>query len=331
MSIISTDIGNGYTKGYDGVQTILMPSVVGPAVEISYRTDLAEGRDGRDLRIDQGGRSWFVGDLAVRQSPGAITLTARERDGELLRLLLLGALSRLQVPYGAGVQVVSGLPVAWYRPGDRKALAGALLGVHECVINGTPRMWNVVKCEIIPQVLGTLCREVLSPLGTPRATNVSSQTIGLVDIGTLTTNLAVIAPGFEYVEPLAASVEAGMGAVYALVARHVASTYDLELSPQAAETATLQRTMRVRGVYRELHQAVDGALAAVAGRILATMQALWGNAAGIDGIMVTGGGAHQLGERIAAVYSHAKVVEDPQAANAIGMYRYGRFRWPDVV
>jgi hypothetical protein len=47
-------------------------------------------------------------------------------------------------------------------------------------------------------------------------------------------------------------------------------------------------------------------------------------------VLVTGGGALALGERVARRYPHALVAPDADTANVRGFHRYGRRKWAGV-
>ncbi len=59
--------------------------------------------------------------------------------------------------------------------------------------------------------------------------------------------------------------------------------------------------------------------------VIAEATQLWNGGAGLDAILVTGGGAHLLGSRITAHFRHAQVVEEPVFANALGYWRFAQY------
>ncbi len=316
--VVGLDIGNGWTKAHDGARSVLLPSVAGPGIAISFRSGLATAPVD-DVAIEIDGRQWFAGELAVRQSPHPVTPRARDRSSEILRVLMLAALHRLDIRDGIGLRVVTGLPLAWYKPADIEQMRLALEGVHCCLINGRPREWRVEAVDVFPQPFGTLAYEVLRPGGDTR---LASSTVGIIDIGTLTTNLALFA-NLEYIEARSTSVEAGMGLAYSLVAREIAERWRVELSPQAAETATRKGSLQIRGELHILDGIAGRALAAVTDAILAPARQLWSDGGQVDRVPLTGGGAHPLASRLKAQFPQSVVVSQAQFANAIGFWLYG--------
>lgn len=319
MRTIGLDHGNGYCKAHDGATTVVFPSVAGPAVSITFRSRLQEPRAG-DLLIHTRGRGWFVGELALRQSPSPVAVRGQERDPEMLRVLMLGALYRLAVPNEERLRVITGLPVDWYHPAVIGPTKAALLGQHDCAINGEVRRWTVEACECYPQPFGTVAYEVLRAGGDG---TIAGHAVGVIDVGFGTTNLARF-DELEYVQVASASIEAGIGLACELVAREVAERYRVELGRAAAERALGTGIVEVAGRLHPIPEVRDRALATVEEAIAAAVGRLWGNARQLYAIKVTGGGGHVLGDRLARRYPQASTVPQPQVANAIGFWLYGR-------
>ena len=69
MEIIGIDIGFGFTKVTNGRQELVFKSVLGEATDIQFQEQVLEGVNGDDhLQAEIDGKSWFVGELAERQS-----------------------------------------------------------------------------------------------------------------------------------------------------------------------------------------------------------------------------------------------------------------------
>ncbi len=85
----------------------------------------------------------------------------------------------------------------------------------------------------------------------------------------------------------------------------------------------------VEGKFKEFGEWVDisdllaDVLPMLAEDIIGKASSLWGSGANLSSIIITGGGSRLIGEHIKAAFPHAKLVEDPVFANAIGYYRYG--------
>lgn len=318
MRTIAIDHGNGYLKASDGRARLLFPSVVGPAITIAFRSKLADQHP-EDVVVYSRGRSWFVGELAERHSPNPVPARGQDRDPELLRILTLGALHRLGVPAGERLRLIGGLPISWYHPAAIGALKAALAGRHECGVNGLALDWEVVGSEWYPQPFGALAYEVLRPGGDG---SIASRPVGVIDIGYGTTNLARF-DALEYLPAASTSIDAGVAAACELLAREVAERYRLDLGPREAQAALRTRVIEVAGHPKPVGELCDRALAVVEDAIAAAVTRLWGNTRQLYRIMLAGGGAHLLGERLLARYPHAQAVPEPQFANVVGFWLYG--------
>jgi hypothetical protein len=60
----------------------------------------------------------------------------------------------------------------------------------------------------------------------------------------------------------------------------------------------------------------------MAEQVLAEASRLWNGGATLDAILVSGGGALLMGPYITHHFRHARVVDDPIFANALGFWRF---------
>ncbi len=315
---VGLNIGNGYTKAHDGRGTVVFPSVVGPAVQLAFQSRLQE-QHVNDIILQTGERSWFVGELAIRQSPDPIPLRGRKRDKEMTRVLALTAFYRLGIPSNTALQIVTGLPIDWYQRGDRREMVEALTGDHRAIVNGEPYRWIVDSVEVFPEPFGTIAYEALRLGGDPQ---ILSKPVAVVDIGTTTVNLALF-EAMEYIDAKSHSYEIGMAQAYELVARECAERYEIELDATEAEQAFRQGYIEVRGKVEDISRICDRARASVRDSVKGRGTSLWGDAGTIYRVPLTGGGAYPLERELVAVWQQARIVPNAQTANAIGYYLYG--------
>lgn len=324
-TIIGIDIGYGYTKAVSAGRSVTQPSLIGPAVTVKYHSDLIS--NGHGLRLDFPGQAWFLGELARLQSPFTISPRARERDPELLRVLLCGACYELGV-LGGAVRIVTGLPVSWYA--DRAALVQAIAGRYAFAVNGQPVTLDLADVLVIPQPFGALFRVLLNPAGVlVDEERLARERVAVLDIGTHTTDYA-FADQLRYIEPKSGSTPVAMARVYELVRRAIAEEHNLDLNLPEVEEAVRRGYVTLYGQRYPLGDLATSALDAVAQEILGEARTLWGDGRDLAAVLVTGGGGLTLLERIKAVYPHARLVPNPQAANAEGFYRYALRKFGEV-
>jgi hypothetical protein len=69
VEILGIDIGFGFTKATNGNDSLVFKSVFGEATDVQFRElVLAEGGQVDHLQLDVDGKSYFLGELAERQS-----------------------------------------------------------------------------------------------------------------------------------------------------------------------------------------------------------------------------------------------------------------------
>ena len=83
------------------------------------------------------------------------------------------------------------------------------------------------------------------------------------------------------------------------------------------------RAVRYFGQLVDLESVIAAAIAPLAEQVIAEATQLWNGAAGLDVILVAGGGAHLVGPAVKTHFRHAQVIAgDPVFANALGYHRF---------
>ena len=166
------------------------------------------------------GRWYLVGEQAQLQSASASqTLDATRTGTAEQKALFYAAASELIRGSGAQVRVVSGLPVADFEPRVKAALRKMLMGQHQIKqLGARTHSLEVVDVTIVPQAMGSLFSLVLNRRGQLVDKRLASGRVGIVDIGTLTTN-HVLVDRLRYVEVGSDSVTTGMSEMLLKVAK----------------------------------------------------------------------------------------------------------------
>jgi plasmid segregation protein ParM len=331
--IVGVDIGYGYTKAVGDEREVVFPSVVGKAERIRYENDLYHevvpgDAHGIALITEEGDR--FVGELALLQSRVQWTLLDRSRvEDPSARLLFLAALSEL---IGDGrekgsFRVVTGLPVKWYA--DRAKVVEQLQGRHVVRrINGgqTVHRFAVSDVLVIPQPFGSLFDAILSPEGQIVDEPLAQGRLGIIDVGTYTTDY-VLVDALRYVEQGSGTISTAMSKAYALIGRSILDTFGLDLRLHQVDQALRLGHVTLYGEERKVDWLAAPILDAVSAEILAEAATLWGDGRDLKTILITGGGAIALGDRLRARYPHASLLAEAPLANVRGFRKYGRRKW----
>jgi plasmid segregation protein ParM len=323
--IAGNDIGYGYDKllarvvGQDALRKVTLPSLIGPAIDITYHSDLIGNGLPTAIRIN--GKAWYYGDDARMQSPFTLSPRARSRDPETMLVLMLAAMTRAGVTDGT-VRMVTGLPVDWYS--DRHDLTQALRGIHNYYIDDTPHRIEVANLLVVPQPFGSFVTVVTDPSGAlTDQNNLAREKVGVIDVGMHTTDL-VLVDGMRYREPLSGSLPIAMARTYELIQRYVEQNTGYQITLQEAEAAAQTGKIQERGEKRGVIDLVMQAKDQVAKKIVGYASTLWDSEERtIAAVLVTGGGAETVFPAIKDAFPQARLLDEPQMSNAEGFYRYG--------
>jgi len=321
---IGMDIGYSAVKAIhcgDPSKWVSFPSVTGTPQDLEFSAD---GQPVNGILLASPQRV-LVGWEAVIQSD---YLDRREDrhwiQGDEWYNLFLAALTELTTATRAELRIVTGLPVAFL--GDKDLVRDRLLGEHrpERERRSTQSL-QVTAAKVIPQPFGALLSCALDDRGHEADSSFFTGTAGVVDVGGKTTNL-LSAQGLRMIGRETASVSKGAwDAVRSLRKWLTDHCPDLELRDHQVIEAIIARKVKYYGETVDLSQPVDAILEPFAHDVLAAASQLWNGAAGLDVILVSGGGALLLGPYIKARFRHARTVSNPVFANALGFWRYAQY------
>jgi len=329
---IGVDAGYGATKAVMlGAEPVIFPSVYGYAVDIKFQRGDISARYPGD-QIDDDGRDWFVGELAMSQLRAGELMRLRGRSGKhddvgleaRVRLVkaALGKLLGNVVTNGdtAHIRLATGLPVDHMRPAAIKALKEALTGIHPIRTDTANFVANITEVMVMPQPTGALYSQQLTPSGEVNPDHIA-QRAGVVDDGMYTIDVTLDDDG-EYLELRSGSMEGGVHVVHQriadLLAEETGDTPEYWMIEQVLRTGCV----RIRGVERDFSTQVKTFCEALITGTLSLTTEKWGAGAGIDVIYVVGGGGPLVVDRVKEVYPQAVLVQQSQLAIAQGYANY---------
>jgi plasmid segregation protein ParM len=319
MSTVAADIGYGYTKvRARGIKEIFASVVGTPEV----------GRFGLDNQSDHiltvNGMRCIVGDLAVEQSR---FLTRREDrswiETDEYMALVHNALLLAKAPLP--FRMVTGLPIAFYD--DKGRLAELLKGRH-IINNGSAHIAYARDVSVIPQPFGSLFAYSLLSDGGVRDATMLTGKVGVVDVGSKTTNLLTASRGRD-VEGSTDSIALGGWDIVRAVRSELETVcpgadwrdHDLARAVQLGHIEYMGETVSLREMIADI-------VTPFAEQVKAAASSLWNGGGTLAAILVTGGGAHLIGDHIKELYNRHKrviIMDNPVFANVEGYYRYGLF------
>jgi len=328
--ILAIDIGYGYTKGLTARGRVLIPSLVGPAEAIRFESDVI-AENGKGIALEVNGRAFFVGEQAEVQSASRSQTLDVTRTGSTEQKALFYAIVSELVPTNVDqVAIVTGLPVGDYDDRNKAVLREMLTGKHEVKQQGKrARRFEVSNTYTMPQAFGSLFALVLDRRGKLIDGDLANGRVGLVDVGTHTTNF-ILVDRLRYVEVGSDSITTGMAELLQKLAKDLKREYDLDWSLQLGkiDLAVRARAVEVYGAPVNIAGLVHPHLEALADTIVSKARTLWGPAADLRAIILTGGGSHELAPYVRQAYVHTRTVGgDPQFANCVGYLRAGLRRF----
>jgi len=183
---IGFDIGYSATKAIAGLKRRThFASVVGTPDKARFSLN-GSGND--DITLVEPAHR-LVGEGAVVQSHHLFRREDRDwTTSDEWHILFLAALSELTTATSAELQIVTGLPVAFYS--DRDTVRERLLGEHRLRREDRrAQTLRVTACRVIPQPFGSLLAAALDDRGQVVNADLATGNIGVVDVGGKTTNL----------------------------------------------------------------------------------------------------------------------------------------------
>lgn len=316
------DLGYSAVKGVSGNRRFHFPSVVGTPNRAHF--SLSNQNTSILLTLPEDG-TWLVGQGAVEQSR---FLKRREdrawiESDEYYRLML-ATFTELTAATFVELVVVTGLPVAFYS--DKTALRDRFLGEHRVTREGRrgQQVFRVTEARVIPQPFGALLSVALDNQGRIADKDLATGAVGVIDVGGKTTNLLSVNRLAE-IGRETASVNVGAWDVVRAIRDYLANhCADLEIRDHQIIDAIIARQMKYYGEPIDLSGVVDAALEPMADQVIAQATQLWNSGASLDAVLVAGGGALLLGPYIKAHFRHARVVDDPVFANALGYWKFAQ-------
>jgi len=336
-NIIGIDIGFGFTKATDGQDFLIFKSIFGEAVDFQIKENLLDTKtDDEHLQIEINDTSYFVGELAERQSSSrTFTLDQTQFISSSSKILALATLSKLIKDPSKPVKLVVGLPIGHYKQ-YKDELAKMLLATHEFkTINAageaTTLSIEVSDVRVLPQPIGTVMDRLLSRDGIPANKRFATDKIGIIDVGFRTTDYTISDKG-RYSERGSLTTRNGISRAFTKIGNKLKDACGIEIEIYRLFEAVDTGSIKVRGKSYDLKKITDHAFKQLASIIAADANQVWADDWDIDAIMITGGGGAVLAPYIKSELEGVVIpIEqdlDYRLHNVRGYYKFGLYTWP---
>lgn len=151
--------------------------------------------------------------------------------------------------------------------------------------------------------------------------------VAVIDVGGETTDVAtIIESGNTMDSRRSGTADIGTLSLIERLAGRLSERFDLsDIAPRAVNEAAMSGRFRLRGAEEDVTEVVASEKSRLVAEIKSEITRRIGKAADMELILLCGGGVLLLRDELLKAFPHAEVAEDPQFANAIGMWKIARF------
>jgi plasmid segregation protein ParM len=335
VEILGIDIGFGFTKAGNGKETLIFKSVLGEATDIQFREPvLGEGSAEEHLQVEVDGKSFFVGELAERQSNVRFfTLDQAQFISRFAKTLALAAAARMVGSF-LPINLVTGLPIGYYRE-HKDELARVLQGEHKVAFidaegKRQEKTINVNKVRVIPQPFGSMFNLMLNDLGEISDHRLVKEKIGIIDVGFRTSDYT-IADRIRYSERGSRTTDSGIARAFNVIAGKLREKSNINVELYRLYSAVEKGSIKIRGKEYDLRDLTEQVFSQLATTVANEVDRLWVDDWDIDAMVITGGGGAVLAKHLRPLLNGQVLTldqtQDARLLNVLGYYKFGRHLW----
>lgn len=334
MEIVGIDVGFGFTKAYNGKNSVIFKSLIGDATDIQFKSFLGDESSTSNLHITLEDKSYFLGDFAEMQSNiREYTLDQDKFVKEFVKILAITAAAMCCETSGP-VKVVSGLPVGYLKR-DSKKFKDVIRGVHEITFhhpNGekTQKRINIDQILVIPQPVGSIFNLIFDDNGKIHNKALASQKLGIVDIGFKTTDFSIF-DHLQYIERGSSTMDTGISKCFSVIANKLRQESNINIELYRMFKFTETGMIKIRGKEFNISNLTKRVYNHAASAIASDLNRLWENDWDIDSIILSGGGSVELYKYLAPnIDGNVLPISkdrDPRFNNVYGYCKFGRYKW----
>lgn len=231
------------------------------------------------------------------------------------------------------ITVATGLPLFSYYAGGRPNHEFIGRKVHSLIqpiqaTDGSP-VTQIASHQVFPEGLAAWVDYAMDDDLAMRD-GIDEQTIGVIDVGGRTTDIAVILPGQMIDHAHTNSVEVGVQDVLNILADRLNSRFSTQFGMRVALTPhqlqeAITGSVKLFGKPQDVQQELQEAVREVVDRLQREVTKRLGNAAMLDKVLLVGGGA-ALFAQLSDLLPNIEIPEDPSFANARGFAKYAMAR-----
>jgi plasmid segregation protein ParM len=334
VELLGIDIGFGFTKLTNGKDSLIFKSVLGEATEIQFQEKILSDSGDDHLQIEVDGQSYFLGDLAERQSSVRFfTLDQEQFVSRFVKILALAGASRMVGSF-IPVNVVTGLPIGHYSQ-HKDELSRLLVGDHQVFLvdaagKRQEKVVKINKVRVIPQPFGSMFNLMLNDLGDLADRRLVKEKIGIIDVGFRTADYT-ISDRMRYSERGSRTTDSGIARAFNVIATKLREQSGVNVELYRLYEAVDRGSIKIRGKEYELKSLTDQIFNQLAAAIANEVDRLWADDWDIDTIVITGGGGAVLSRYLQPLLNGHVLPVDPakdaRLFNAQGYWKFAKHCW----
>jgi len=336
-AIIGIDIGFGFTKATNGKDFRVFKSIYGEAIDFQFKESLLNPKAQQDehLQVDVDNTSYFIGELAERQSSNRqFTLDQTQFIASSTKILALAAITQFMTSDKQSFKIVVGLPIGHYRE-YKTELADMLRQSHHVVTTnskGTRKeiVIGITDVKVIPQPIGSVMDRLLNDSGKGAEQRFADEKIGIIDIGFRTSDYT-ISDKARYSERGSLTTQNGISKAFEVIANKLKDNCGINVELYRLFDAVETGSIKIRGKGYDLRKITQIAFQQLAANIASDANRLWNDDWDMDAIMITGGGGSVLAPYLQPLLEGVIVpIEqdlDYRLHNVRGYLKYGHNMW----
>ncbi len=334
MEIVGIDVGFGFTKAYNGRNSVIFKSLIGDTADIQFNSLIGDNVSASNIHITLDDKSYFIGNYAELQSNVRdFTLDQNKLMTDFVKILAVTA-AGVCCEDATSMNVVSGLPVGFLKR-DYKRFTDIIKGHHEIIFhhqNGkdVTRRIHINNIHMIPQPIGSIFNLIMNDNGQISNKSLAMQKLGVVDIGFRTTDFSIF-DRLQYVERSSTTMDTGISKCFSVIANKLRQESGVNIELYRMFKFIDSGIIKIRGKEYNISNLKKRVYTHAAAAIATDLNRLWEDDWDIDSIILTGGGSMELAGYIQSQVEGniipMSVKDDARLNNVQGYLKFGRYKW----
>lgn len=334
MEIVGIDVGFGFTKAFNGTNSVIFKSIIGDSTEIQFNSCLGVDESASNLHVTLDGNSYFIGNYAELQSNvREYTLDQGKLLSDFVKILAVTA-AGVCCENNTPLNVVSGLPVGFLKR-DYKRFADQITGRHEITFHNqggkdVTKKIHINKIHMIPQPVGSIFNLIMDDKGRINDKALSMQKLGVVDIGFRTTDFSIF-DHLQYVERSSTTMDTGISKCFSVISNKLRQESGVSIELYRMFKFIESGMLKIRGKEYNISNLKKRVYTHAASAIASDVNRLWEDDWDIDSIILSGGGSMELAQFLQPQIQGNVIPvangSDARLNNVQGYLKFGRYKW----